>query len=77
MVPRQAGRPATVAVYTRSNDLVPIRPGATAIATWSSNPAGPCHSTTAFTTITSNSWKNAVAGSKPSDSKKRVDASSK
>ena len=47
------------------------------MATSSSNPAGPCHSITAFTTITSKSVKNATLGRNPSASKNRVCDSSK
>src|SRR5215218_4947725 len=47
------------------------------MSTTSSNPAGPCHSRTAFTSITSKSRKNASFGSNPMVSNHRVQASSK
>jgi len=47
------------------------------MATSSSNRAGPSHSITALTTITSKSVKNATFGSRPSASKNRVCDSSK
>jgi len=77
MVPTHAAVPLHVAVYSMSSELVPSRGTRTAIATSSSKPAGPCHSRTAFTTITSKCVKNTSFGFNPIASKKRVCDSSK
>jgi pimeloyl-ACP methyl ester carboxylesterase len=71
-----AARPSIAARYERSNDLVPIRLGATSTSIQSSKPAGPIHSRTAFTSMTSNSLIQ-KPGPKPSDDMKRVHESSK
>jgi hypothetical protein len=76
IVPTHAVAPSTDAVYRRSKDFVPIRRGATSMSIHWSNRADADHSSVAFTSMTSNS-DTQNSGPKPSDSMKRVHASSK
>src|SRR5215207_1772165 len=76
-VPTHTARSSIVAVYRTSKDALPSLAVPTAMSTTSSKPAGPCHSRTAFTSITSKSRKNASFGSNPMVSNHRVQASSK